>query len=103
MGKGPRETAAPGPLLGRGELALVPGAADGPLQTARCTGAIVPTSVIGIVYGATTGTCGLHVLAGVTAALGLGLLWASLARPAPASSGQAWPSGPRPSATRRRR
>jgi predicted MFS family arabinose efflux permease len=67
------------------------GAAGGLLQTARYTGAILSTSVIGIVYGATAGTSGLHVLAGVMAALSLVLLWASLARPQrrtiPASSG----------------
>jgi MFS family permease len=57
------------------------GAAGGLLQTARYTGAILSTSVIGIVYGATADTSGLHVLALVMAALSLVLLWASLARP----------------------
>lgn len=55
------------------------GAAAGLLQTARYTGAVLSTSLIGIVYGAAASTRGLHVLASAIAALSVVLLGASLA------------------------
>jgi len=60
-----------------------PGTAAGLFQTGRYVGAILSTALLGVVYGGTPSTAGLHRAALVVAVAAVGLAGAALFTPAP--------------------
>lgn len=56
------------------------GAASGLFQTFRSVGSILSTSLLGLIFGGSVTTSGLHLIAVITAVISAGLLAASLSR-----------------------